>query len=101
MGSHHGIYRDSSCQQTLFLPPSRVVRTTLNVIVHRLVRGDEKQFAGAARPVNNKAAAGPSLVFPLPTTHGRDDLWPQRAQVSRQCARAELDASAAQGKWET
>jgi hypothetical protein len=31
-----------------------VVRTTLKIIVHGLVRGDEKQFAAAARPVNNK-----------------------------------------------
>lgn len=35
----------------LYLP--RVVRATLNVIVHRLVGGDEKQFAAATRAVDN------------------------------------------------
>ena len=45
------------------------------------------------------AGAG-GLVFPLPTEY-RDDPWPPGEQVSRQCARAELDASAEPGKWET
>ena len=43
---------------------------------------------------------GSGLVFPLPTQY-RDDMWPQGEQVSRQFARAEVDANAEQGKWET
>ena len=62
-------------------------------LLHRVVMTN-------AAPRGRGSRGGGGLVFPL-TTHDRDDMWPQGKQVSRQFARAEVDANAEQGKWET